>query len=114
MRLLLAALALTSALMAGSGLAAAQGPELRCWSDWSEAAPVVRREALRPAKEASAHAQAKVPGRLLTISLCEEQGRYVYRMLILSAAGTVQAVTEEAAPTLPPGAKQQTAASDKP
>ena len=98
-------------LAAGNGAVFAQPGETRCWSDWSAAAPVVRREALRPAKDATAIAQHKVPGRLLTISLCEDQGRYVYRMLILSAAGIVQTVIEDATPT--PGPRQQAAATDR-
>lgn len=111
-RPLLSALAFASALLAWAGLGAAGEPESRCWSDWTTAAPVVRREALRPAKEATALAQAKVPGRMLTISLCEDQGRYVYRMLILSPAGTVLTVTEDAAPVT--GQRQQAAAAERP
>lgn len=70
--------------------------ENQCWSDWSKAAPVVHREALRPAKDVRALAQTNAQGQLLNITLCAEQGQYVYRLLILRSAGTVEAVTVDA------------------
>ena len=85
--------------MAWAAVAQAGGAEKdgRCWADWSTAAPVVHRESLRPAKDVRAQAQRKAPGQqLLNITLCEESGRYVYRLLFLRAGGTVETLTEDA------------------
>jgi uncharacterized membrane protein YkoI len=68
----------------------------QCWADWSTAAPVVHRESLRPAKDVRDLAQKNSSGQLLNITLCAEQGKYVYRLLILKTAGTVEAVTVDA------------------
>lgn len=70
--------------------------ENQCWADWSAAAPVVHRESLRPAKDVRELAQKNTKGQLLNITLCSEQGKYVYRLLILKTAGTVESVTIDA------------------
>ncbi|MEQ1714657.1 MAG: hypothetical protein ABL907_01510 [Hyphomicrobium sp.] len=70
--------------------------ESQCWANWSAAAPIVHKEALRPAAEVRALAQTQGQGQLLTITLCSEQGRFVYRLLILKTAGTVEALTVDA------------------
>jgi uncharacterized membrane protein YkoI len=77
-------------------LASAPPIENHCWADWSTAAPVVHREALRPAKDVRDLAQKNTKGQLLNITLCAEQGKYVYRLLILKTAGTVEAITVDA------------------
>ena len=76
--------------------ATAAAVQNQCWADWSTAAPVVHREALRPAKDVRDLAQKNSSGQLLNITLCAEQGKYVYRLLILKTAGTVEAVTVDA------------------
>ena len=89
----------TMAWPAGGRASAPAAPapvQNQCWSDWSTAAPVVHREALRPAKDVRELAQKNNKGQLLNITLCAEQGRYVYRLLILKTAGTVEAVTVDA------------------
>lgn len=70
--------------------------ESQCWANWSAAAPVVHHEALRPAAEVRALAQSQGQGQLLNITLCSEQGRFVYRLLILKSAGTVETLTVDA------------------
>ena len=75
--------------------ASTQSTTDRCWADWSTAAPVVHRESLRPAKDVRA-LTAQAQGQLLNITLCEEHGRFVYRLLILRAGGTVEALTVDA------------------
>jgi uncharacterized membrane protein YkoI len=67
-----------------------------CWADWSAAAPIVHRESLRPAKDVRALAQKTSQGQLLNITLCAAQGKYVYRLLFLRSAGTVESVTVDA------------------
>lgn len=88
------------ALIAGAALtcvhAATQPTAERCWADWSTAAPVVHRESLRPAKDVRALTAQANSGQLLNITLCEHGGRFVYRLLILRAGGTVEALTVDA------------------
>ena len=85
------------AFVAGTAYAAAAPvAESRCLEDWTTAAPIVHREALRPAKDVRVLAQKNSPGQLLTIKLCQEQGRYVYRLTILRTAGTVDTLTVDA------------------
>jgi hypothetical protein len=105
MRPLLATLVtLFSVLAAGLAHAATPvvaGSEDRCWADWSAAAPIVHRESLRPAKDVRELVQQGLvkkanQGQLLNITLCEERGQFVYRLLILRTAGTVETVTVDA------------------
>jgi uncharacterized membrane protein YkoI len=98
MRPLLAPLLLLLTVLATAGGAQASAPveEDRCWADWSAAAPIVHRESLLPAKDVRALAQKGSHGQLLNITLCAEKGRYVYRLLILRSAGTVDALTVDA------------------
>jgi uncharacterized membrane protein YkoI len=101
MRSLLTSLLLSYAVLSAVAApmpAQAKAPavENQCWADWSAAAPVVHREALRPAKDVRELAQQANKGQLLNITLCAEQGKYVYRLLILKTAGTVEAVTVDA------------------
>lgn len=100
-RLLTTSLLLLMAFSAGGARASTLAAEDRCWADWSAAAPVVHREALRPAKDVRALLQQDLArknsqGQLLNITLCEEKGKFVYRLLILRSAGTLDAVTVDA------------------
>ena len=97
MRPLLISLLLSCTVVSTAPAHASAPPvENQCWADWSAAAPVVHREALRPAKDVRELAQKNTKGQLLNITLCAEQGKYVYRLLILKTAGTVEAVTVDA------------------
>jgi uncharacterized membrane protein YkoI len=55
----------------------------RCYADWSQAAPIVRRESLVATAELHQHARTRKLGDLVRITLCEEGGRYVYRLVVL-------------------------------
>jgi uncharacterized membrane protein YkoI len=68
--------------------------EARCWADWSDAALVVQREALRPAKEIAASIRARGK-EVVRMTLCEERGRYIYRMVVVSG-GRVENLTVDA------------------
>jgi hypothetical protein len=86
LRLAAVAAMLAACAPAGPGSALASGaqtPVPRCYADWSQAAPVVRREALVATADLHAQAKAQKLGDLVRITLCEEGGRYVYRLLIL-------------------------------
>ena len=98
MRPLLASLLLSFTVLSAADTVRASTPALEdhCWADWSAAAPIVHRESLRPAKDVRAMAQKTNQGQLLNITLCAEKGKYVYRLLILRTAGTVEALTVDA------------------
>jgi hypothetical protein len=58
----------------------------RCWADWSTAAPIVRREALVSTKDLHDLARAKNLGNVVRITLCETDGRFVYRLVVIEPA----------------------------
>ena len=74
----------------------ATAAEEQCFQDWSEAAPVVRKEALRSAKDVRDLARKHRKGQVLTITLCQDSGKYVYKLVILGEAGRVENVTVDA------------------
>jgi hypothetical protein len=89
------ALTIGVAALAPSVLAA--GPVAdRCYADWSDAAPVVRREALVPTMDLLQQARARKMGDLVRITLCEQQGRFVYRLVVLQAKGQFTNLTVDA------------------
>jgi uncharacterized membrane protein YkoI len=66
-------------------------PAIKCWSDWSEAAVVVRRETLLPVEQVSKLAGAKHPrAEIIKVTLCEDKGRFVYRLLLRERQGQVK------------------------
>ena len=81
--------------LASISSAKAAAPEGYCWADWSDAAPVVRKEALRPAKEIADSVKARGKD-VVKVTLCQEKGRIVYRMVVVSTDGKVENVTVDA------------------
>jgi uncharacterized membrane protein YkoI len=66
-------------------------PDDKCWTDWSEAAVIVRREALMPVERVSKLASAKYPGAaIMKVTLCEEQGKFVYHVLLRERQGQLK------------------------
>lgn len=70
--------------------------EGRCYSDWSDAGPIVRKNDLTPATELPKLARSKVDGDLAKITLCEEGGTFVYKLVFFDAAGQVINLTVDA------------------
>ena len=65
--------------------------EVKCWTDWSEAAVIVRREALMPVERANKAASDKHPGaEVIKVTLCEEQGKFVYHLLLREPRGQLK------------------------
>lgn len=81
---------LLAAVASSRGVAA----EARCWADWSDAAPVVQKESLKPAKEIAASVRARGK-EVVRMTLCEERGKYIYRMVVVSG-GKVENLTVDA------------------
>jgi uncharacterized membrane protein YkoI len=66
-------------------------PDSKCWTDWSDAAIIVRRETLMPVERVSKLAGAKHPGAtIIKVTLCEEHGQFIYRLLLLDRQGLVK------------------------
>jgi hypothetical protein len=67
------------------GLAAAAQPvraaEL-CLEDWSTAVPVVQEERLASVQSVMKLARSKVKGDVVKVTLCQQQLRWVYRLLV--------------------------------
>lgn len=94
MRRAFAIIALT--ILAWAGLSPAHAQEGRCYADWSEAGPIVRREGLVPAREVHEQARKRHLGEPIRITLCEEKGQFVYRLVLQDGAGKVKNLTLDA------------------
>jgi len=58
-----------------------------CYSDWSVAAPIVRKEGLTTVEKLWKLAQSKIFGKIVKTTLCEERGGFVYRLLVRDPKG---------------------------
>jgi uncharacterized membrane protein YkoI len=85
---LLAALLLTLGL---TGQAAAE-----CYDDWSEAAPIVRKQGLLTVDKLTPMAKTKLGGDVVKVTLCEDGGRFVFRVVVREASGSLKTVTVDA------------------
>ncbi len=79
-------------LAAGFQTAAAAG----CYHNWSVAAPIVRKEGLATVETLARRAQAKISGDIVKTTLCEENGGFVYRLLIRDSGGRLSNKTVDA------------------
>lgn len=84
------------AVLAGlcPGMASAQNAG--CFADWSIAAPIVRREKLLSVEQLNQIAQNRFAGHLLRTTLCEDGGRFVYRLVVRDGKGVIQSVVVDA------------------
>ena len=67
-----------------------------CFADWSVAAPIVRREKLLSVEQLNELARSRIAGDLLRTTLCEDGGRFVYRLLVRDAKGVIQSMVVDA------------------
>jgi hypothetical protein len=73
-----------------------------CYADWSEAAPVVMKEGLTTIEALAKTARGKLSGDIVKTTLCEENGSFVYRLLIRESAGRLVNRTVDARIPFPP------------
>ena len=73
-----------------------------CYADWSEAAPVVMKEGLTTIEVLAKTARGKLSGDIVKTTLCEENGGFVYRLLIREPAGRLVNRTVDARIPFPP------------
>ena len=95
-------IAVLAFLAASAGAAgAASGPD-QCFAGWSDAVPVVTREALTPVRDVHTQAREHHIGDVVRIKLCSEAGRYVYQLLVREPLGHVVRMTVDAHHPFPP------------
>ena len=89
--------AATVAIVSSMAVATAEAnPVERCYADWSEAAEIVRAQALVTAKDVHERARIGQIGDVVRMTLCEDKGRYVYRLVVREAKGQVIKLTVDA------------------
>jgi hypothetical protein len=85
-----------AALMALSPAPAAVGQSVRCFDDWSDAAPIVLSEKLVPVRDIQAWARKRLKGIVIRVTLCQDGERYIYRILVREPKGRIRNRTVEA------------------
>lgn len=90
---------LAVALLANLGQATsarASTPPDSCFSAWSDAAPVVQREALTAVRDLHTQARQRNLGDVVRVTLCRQDGRFVYRLIVREPKGRVIPLTVDA------------------
>jgi hypothetical protein len=88
--------AIVFAVLTLSPAPAAIGESVRCFDDWSDAAPIVLNERLVPARELHTWARKHLKGKVLRVTLCRDGERYIYRLLVRGPKGRIRNRTVEA------------------
>ncbi len=88
--------AIVFAILALSPAPAAVGQSVRCYEDWSDAAPIVLREHLVPARDLHSWARKKLKSKVIRVTLCQDGERYIYRLLVRGPKGRIRNRTVEA------------------
>ncbi len=68
---------------------AASEPSNICFSNWSDAAPIVARERLLAARDIQAMSRRRRSGEVVRITLCREDTGYVYLLLLRDDRGRI-------------------------
>lgn len=71
------------------------GAASRCINDWSEAAPIVRREGLYTVEKLTAEARSSIKGNIIKTTLCQDDTTWVFR-LIVRVKGNLKMMTVDA------------------
>lgn len=72
----------------------------RCINDWSEAAPIVRREGLYTVEKLTREASGNIKGNIIKTTLCQDDGTWVFR-LIVRVKGNLKVMTVDAKKPFP-------------
>ena len=68
-----------------------------CYREWSDAAPVVARERLRSASEVQGDTRDRLGADVVRITLCREDGVFVYRLTVRRTDGRISNLKVSAA-----------------
>lgn len=88
----------STAIAAVTGLmltAASHAAESDCLP-WKAAAPVIAKNALLPGDVVYQMVQSRTGGQIIHASLCDEGGRFFYKLVVLGPKGDVTNVTVDA------------------
>lgn len=80
---------LISILAFGASATFAASSSEGCIEDWSVASRIVTKEGLAPVERLSAAAGTRLDGTIVRTTLCRENGKYVYRVLVRSKRGEI-------------------------
>ena len=72
----------STALLVAAAAFANRAAAEACYADWSDAAPIVRRQGLATVEALARLARPQISGDIVKTTLCEESGGFVYRLLI--------------------------------
>jgi uncharacterized membrane protein YkoI len=89
-------LVLVASLLTALPAAAAPAEPGSCFEDWSDAAPVVLEEQLLPTRQVHEQARHRLAGDIVSITLCQQDQRFVYRLLLRDPQGRLNTVTIDA------------------
>ena len=92
----LAAGLLALALEAAAGHVALASGNEQCFSDWSDAAPVVSREGLKSARDVQDLTRSRLGGDVVRITLCRGEQGFVYRLVVRTVDGRISNLTVSA------------------
>lgn len=87
------ALALALVVFCGGAARAETGT---CYDTWSLAAAVVKQEGLISVEELNRQAPKRLDGTIIRVTLCKENDRFVYRVVVKSPGGQVRNLTLDA------------------
>lgn len=94
---LLAIVPVAAALGASANTQTAKpAPQLICAPDWSVASRIVADNNLVPIDQLTKAARDKALGKVIRTTLCRDEGRYVYRVVLRSAYGGLATITVDA------------------
>jgi uncharacterized membrane protein YkoI len=71
-------------------------PGNRCYSDWSTAAAIVRKEKLVAMEQLHQIVRSRLSGELVKARLCHQGGRFVYQVIVRHHNGSIRSSTEDA------------------
>lgn len=86
-----AAIAVATSLV----VAAPVGAAAECLP-WKSAAPVIAKNSLLPGNKVYDMVQSRTGGKIIHASLCDEGGRFLYKLVVLGPKGDVTNVTVDA------------------
>ena len=87
-----------AAVAAVAGLlltAAVEAAEPNCLP-WASAAPVIKKNSLLPGNVIYQMVQSRTGGQIIHASLCDQGGKFVYKLVVLGAKGDVTNITVDA------------------
>ncbi len=97
MRLGASGLVLFAAIMLGAaGVRADSEKGSKCFSNWSEAAQVVKKEQLVDVEQLNRFAQARLGGKIVRSTLCAIGQRFLYRVVVRPANGPLKSLAIDA------------------